>query len=64
MVAVDEQTILEWVRFLAEHEGIFAEPTSAAALAGLARLIADGRLPLDADVLVPITGTGLKAAAG
>lgn len=64
LVAVDEAEILEWFRFLAEHEGIFAEPTSAAAFAGLARLAALGRFEAGASLLVPVTGTGLKAASG
>lgn len=64
MVRVADPEILAWVGFLAEREGIFAEPTSAAAFAGLARLVTAGRVEPGADVLVPVTGTGLKTAAG
>ncbi|MER3449449.1 MAG: threonine synthase [Chloroflexota bacterium] len=62
MVKVADTDILDWAGFLSEKEGIFAEPTSAAAFAGLARLIRLGRLGVGADVLVPVTGSGLKAA--
>ena len=47
-------------RDLAEQEGIFAEPTSAAAFAGLERLADNGVIPSCGDVLVPVTGFGLK----
>ncbi len=63
LVKADDAEILDWARFLAEREGIFAEPTSAAAFAGLARLVAVGRLGAGAEVLVPVTGTGLKTVA-
>ena len=56
----DEQT-LKWQRLLAEKEGIYAEPTSAAALAGLHRLVLGGQVQPSDSVLVPITGSGLKA---
>lgn len=62
MVKVADADILEWAAFLAEKEGIFAEPTSAAAFAGLARLVNLGRLGVGAHVLVPVTGSGLKTA--
>ncbi len=64
MVRVADPEILDWAGFLAEREGIFAEPTSAAAFAGLARLVAAGQVGPGAEVLVPVTGTGLKTAAG
>ena len=41
-VTVDEASIATWQRKLAAREGVFAEPTSAAAFAGLARLVAQG----------------------
>ena len=45
---------------LAEQEGIFAEPTSAAAFAGLEILINQGAINDGDAVLVPVTGFGLK----
>lgn len=59
-VAVDDAEILAAQHELAEMEGIFAEPTSAAAFAGLARLAADGVLRRDESVVVAVTGSGLK----
>ena len=59
-VAVDDPEILEMQRLLAAGEGVFAEPTSAAAFAGLERLVADGVIGGDDLTLVAITGFGLK----
>ena len=58
--AVDDEEILRWQRLLAEEEGIYAEPTSAAAFAGLERLVKDGHVHSPDSVVVPITGSGLK----
>ena len=59
-VSVDDAEIVRWQWLLAGREGIFAEPTSAAALAGLFRLVADGTIDADDAVLVPVTGAGTK----
>ena len=59
-IAVDDDAIIEWHRTLASSEGIYAEPTSAAAFAGLERLIDLGLIGRDDVVLVPVTGFGLK----
>jgi threonine synthase len=59
-VAVGDGTILAWQRRLAATEGIFCEATSAAALAGLEALIDRGDIGRGAEVLVPMTGSGLK----
>ena len=59
-VAVGESSILQMQRDLAEQEGIFAEPTSAAAFAGLETLADNGVIHPGGDVLVPVTGFGLK----
>ena len=61
-VAVSDESILRWQTFLASSEGIFAEPTSAAALAGLEKLIGSGTIGPDDTALVAITGFGLKDA--
>ena len=58
--AVEENDIIAWRDTLAHTEGIYAEPTSAAAFAGLAQLIEQDIIPSDERVLVPITGFGLK----
>lgn len=59
-VAVGDEAILAWQRRLAATEGIFCEATSAAALAGLEALIDRGDVSRGAEVLVPVTGSGLK----
>jgi len=59
-VAVTDPDILEWQRRLARREGVFCEATSAAAFAGLAALIESGAIKRGAQVLVPVTGSGLK----
>ena len=61
-VAVEEEEILEWQKTLARRDGIYTEPTSAAAFAGLPRLVETGRIGSSETVLVPVTGSGLKDA--
>lgn len=60
-IAVPEQEILAAYAELAAH-GLFAEPTSATALAGLARLRAGGEIAAGEAVVAVLTGSGLKAA--
>ncbi len=59
-IAVTDEAMLAWQRRLASSEGIFCEATSAAAFAGLEQLLEDGAIQPGAEVLVPVTGTGLK----
>ena len=59
-VAVEETNIVQMQRDLSEQEGIFAEPTSAAAFAGLDVLFKQGAVKAGDTVLVPVTGFGLK----
>ncbi|MGH2544449.1 MAG: threonine synthase, partial [Ardenticatenaceae bacterium] len=61
-LAVEDGDMLRWQKLLAEKEGIYAEPTSAAAFAGLEELVTSGEVRRDELVLVPITGFGLKDA--
>ncbi len=58
--AVTDDEILAAYRALAELEGIFAEPSSAAGVAGVTRLAASGALERDALVVAILTGNGLK----
>lgn len=55
----DEQ-ILHAQRALAESEGIFCEPASAASLAGAMGDIQSGRIPEGSTVVCTLTGHGLK----
>ena len=59
-IASDDDAILAERDRLAHLEGIYAEPTSAAALAGLAQLARRGVVEPDDVVIVAITGSGLK----
>jgi threonine synthase len=58
--AVTDDEILVAYKKMAETEGIFAEPASAASVAGVTKLVASGRLPRGAWVVCTLTGHGLK----
>jgi threonine synthase len=58
--AVTDTEILAAYRDLARLEGIFCEPSSAASVAGVRRLVAEGRLAGDPLVVCVLTGAGLK----
>jgi threonine synthase len=59
-VAVLDEDILRMQRILASGEGVFAEPTSAAAFAGLRLLVQNGTIKRDDLTVVAVTGFGLK----
>jgi threonine synthase len=61
--AVTDGEILEAYRYLAREEGIFVEPASAASLAGVWRLLREGRLEEGTRVVLTLTGHGLKDPA-
>ncbi|ALJ91673.1 threonine synthase [Thermus aquaticus] len=61
--AVTDEEILEAYRYLAREEGIFVEPASAASLAGVWRLLREGRLEEGTRVVLTLTGHGLKDPA-
>ena len=63
-VAVKDDEILRWQRLLAKSEGVFAESSAAAALAGLEALVAQGAIGHGDTVLWPVTGFGLKESPG
>lgn len=59
--SVTDEEILDAYRLLARREGVFGEPTSAVSLAGLVKVVQEGRVDLrDKVVVCVITGTGLK----
>src|SRR5262249_17965240 len=62
VVAVDETEIVEALGALA-RKGLYVEPTSAAAAAGLSRLLEEGAIRRDEVTVLVLTGTGLKASA-
>ncbi len=57
---VTDEEILEAYKMLAQLEGVFCEPASAASVAGLKKLAAKGGIPHDATVVCVLTGNGLK----
>lgn len=58
--AVTDAAILQAQVWLAREEGVFAEPSSAAPVAGLLELAASGELPEFQAAVVVLTGHGLK----
>jgi threonine synthase len=62
VVAVDEAEIVEALAGLA-RKGFYVEPTSAAAAAGLGRLLESGAIRPDETTVLVLTGSGLKASA-
>lgn len=61
IIAVSDEEILAMQHLLAEREGIWVEPASAAGLAGLAAEIRQGHLDIHGQQVVAIcTGHGLK----
>jgi threonine synthase len=52
--------ILAAQKLLAEQEGIFCEPASAASLAGALRDVETGRIPAGSSIVCTLTGNGLK----
>ena len=59
-IASEDAAVLGERDRLAQLEGIYVEPTSAAALAGLAQLARRGRIARHEVVIVALTGSGLK----
>jgi threonine synthase len=58
--AVTDEEILAAYRLLAGQEGVFVEPSSATSVAGMLRVVEDGRLPAGSLVVCTVTGHGLK----
>jgi threonine synthase len=60
IAAVTDEEILAAYRSLAELEGVFCEPSSAASVAGVAKAAASGEIRADELVVAVLTGAGLK----
>jgi threonine synthase len=58
--AIRDDAILAAYRLLAEEEGVFCEPASAASVAALVTAAADGAVPRGSRVVCILTGHGLK----
>jgi len=59
-VVVSDDEIVQAMKLLASLEGIFAEPSGAAGLAGLVKAINEGLVDKDETIVVLVTGHGLK----
>lgn len=59
-VVVSDSRIIEAMKLLASLEGIFAEPSGAAGLAGLLNALENKQVDRDEVVVVLVTGHGLK----
>lgn len=58
--AVTDAEITDAYRFIAEHEGVFAEPASAAAVAGVLKLAKRNYFQENSRIVITLTGSGLK----
>ena len=58
--AVTDDEILAAYRAVAQHQGVFCEPASAASLAGITKAVAAREVDTDATVVCVLTGHGLK----
>jgi threonine synthase len=58
--ACSDEEILAAQKLLAEKEGVFCEPASAASLAGSLRDINTGKIPEGSKIVCTLTGHGLK----
>jgi threonine synthase len=57
---VTDEEILSAYHYLANQEAIFVEPASAAGLAGLLKLHSQKLLPTGKNIVITVTGNGLK----
>lgn len=58
--SVTDAEILTAYKMLAEREGVFAEPASAASIAGVIKSIENGKVSKGSTVVCVLTGNGLK----
>ncbi len=58
--AVTDDEIVAAYQLVVEKEGVFAEPASAASIAGLVKLASEGRMDTGAIAVCTLTGHGLK----
>ena len=59
-VPASDDEIMEAVKDLAAYEGVFSEPSGAAGLAGLRKMLKEGTLKKNETAVVLVTGSGLK----
>ncbi len=61
--SVTDEEILSAYHLIAHKEGVFVEPSSAAGLAGLIKYQQMGKLPQGKQIVITVTGHGLKDVA-
>jgi threonine synthase len=59
-IKVRDTEVLDAMTLLARTEGIFAEPAAAATIAGLKKLVDQGRVDRNEEIVCVVTGAGLK----
>ena len=59
-IKVSDEEVLAAMRALARGAAIFAEPAGATGYAGLAKVARDGEIDSDEEIVVVVTGNGLK----
>lgn len=57
---VTDEEIQKAYLYLAEKEGVFCEPASAASIAGLMKQFSQGQIPPQSTIVAILTGNGLK----
>ncbi|MBN9655095.1 threonine synthase [Halobacillus sp. GSS1] len=57
---VTDEEIVEAYQYLAQKEGVFAEPASCASIAGMIKKVKDGTIPQGSKIVHVLTGNGLK----
>ena len=60
MTIVPEDDVAAGIRLLARTEGVFTETAGGVTISGLERLVREGRIAADQEVVALITGIGLK----
>jgi threonine synthase len=59
-IAVEDDAIIAAIPRLARRVGVFAEPAASATYAGLLKATEEGMLDADEEIVVIVTGSGLK----
>ena len=57
---VTDEEILDAMRFMGKHAGVFGEPAGSAGMAGLRKLVDKGVIKKNETVVCAVTGNGLK----
>lgn len=63
ITAVPDSEIMDAQALIAAKVGLFCEPASAASVAGLLSLAAQGQVPAKSKIVCTLTGNGLKDTA-